>query len=187
MIDSLSETLLTLAQAADELPRLVSYTSVFEESPQPIYRYVVRAFIDINDREITRTATGSEVLFAGLWANINTLKSLENIGLCWIEEGESVTDNSLSVLTPTIRAAGSEIWISLNPDAPDAPAMQFCDGSRPDARHVHVPAGLQRHAAVAADARAQAAASAALRAQRPRPRRRPPCLRHCAASTTAPG
>jgi phage terminase large subunit len=95
-------------------------------------------FFDITDREITCTATGSEVLFAGLWANINTLKSLENIGLCWIEEGESVTDDSLSVLTPTIRAASSEIWISLNPDAPDAPAMQFVDGSRPDTRHVHV-------------------------------------------------
>jgi phage terminase large subunit len=96
------------------------------------------AFFDVNDREITCTATGSEVLFAGLWANINTLKSLENIKICWIEEGESVTADSLSILTPTIRAAGSEIFISLNPDAPDAPAMQFCDGSRPDARHVHV-------------------------------------------------
>ena len=95
-------------------------------------------FFDITDREITCTATGSEVLFAGLWANINTLKSLENIGLCWIEEGESVTADSLSILTPTIRAKGSEVWISLNPDEPDAPAMQFCDGSRPDCRHVHV-------------------------------------------------
>ena len=28
-----------------------------------------------------------------------------------------VTDNALSFLTPTIRAADSEIWISLNPDA----------------------------------------------------------------------
>src|ERR1700722_12122544 len=44
------------------------------------------AFFDINDREITCTATGSEALFAGLWANINTLKSLENIKICWIEE-----------------------------------------------------------------------------------------------------
>jgi phage terminase large subunit len=96
------------------------------------------AFFDINDREITCRTSGAEILFAGLWANINTLKSLENIGLCWIEEGESVTENSLSVLTPTIRAAGSEIWISLNPDAPDAPVMQFVDGSRADVRHTHV-------------------------------------------------
>jgi len=96
------------------------------------------AFFDITDREIVCRTTGAEILFAGLWANINTLKSLENIKICWIEEGESVTDNSLSVLTPTIRAAGSEIWISLNPDAPDAPVMQFVDGSRPDTRHVHV-------------------------------------------------
>jgi hypothetical protein len=42
-----------------------------------------------------------------------------------------VTDNALSFLTPTIRAADSEIWISLNPDAS---AIQFVDGSRPDCR-----------------------------------------------------
>jgi phage terminase large subunit len=96
------------------------------------------ALFDITDREIVCRTTGAEILFAGLWANINTLKSLENIKLCWIEEGESVTDNSLSVLTPTIRAAGSEVWISLNPDAADAPVMQFVDGTRLDVRHVHV-------------------------------------------------
>ncbi len=96
------------------------------------------AFFDINDREITCCVNGAEILFAGLWANINTLKSLENIALCWIEEGESVTQHSLEILTPTIRAAGSEIWVSLNPDAPDAPVMQFVDGERPDVRHIHV-------------------------------------------------
>ena len=81
---------------------------------------------------------GAEILFAGLWANINTLKSLEDISLCWVEEGESTSARSLETLTPTVRAAGSEIWISLNPCEPDAPVMQFCDGTRPDTRHVHV-------------------------------------------------
>jgi phage terminase large subunit len=96
------------------------------------------AFFDITDRAITCTATGAEVIFAGLFANVNAIKSLEDISIAWVEEGESISQRSLEVLTPTIRAAGSEIWISLNPDAPEAPVMQFTDGSRPDTRHVHV-------------------------------------------------
>jgi len=95
-------------------------------------------YFQITDREITCTTTGSEVIFAGLWANITTLKSLENIALVWIEESESVSAPSLQVLAPTIRAPDSELWLSCNPDSSDAPVMQFVDGKRDDCRHVHV-------------------------------------------------
>jgi len=95
-------------------------------------------FFTVNDREIVCNITGAEIIFAGLWANINTLKSLENISLVWIEESESVSDRSLEVLTPTVRAKASEIWLSLNPDDAAAPAMQFVGDERPDVRHVHV-------------------------------------------------
>jgi phage terminase large subunit len=97
------------------------------------------AFFDVTDREITCTITGSEIIFTGLWANITTLKSLENIALVWIEESESVSAPSLQVLAPTIRAPESELWLSCNPDSADAPVMQFCEeGKRDDVRHVHV-------------------------------------------------
>jgi phage terminase large subunit len=96
------------------------------------------AYFDINDRAITCTTTGSEIIFAGLWANINTLKSLENISLVWVEESESVSAPSLQVLAPTIRAPDSELWLSCNPDDAAAPVMQFVDGKRDDCLHVHV-------------------------------------------------
>jgi phage terminase large subunit len=95
-------------------------------------------FFEVNDREITCRTTGAEIIFAGLFANINALKSLENISLVWLEEAESASQRSLEILTPTIRAAGSEIWLSLNPDAADAPVMEFVNGGRPDVRHTHV-------------------------------------------------
>jgi len=98
----------------------------------------VAAFFEINDREIRCTITGSEIIFAGLMTNVQQLKSLEGVGLCWTEEAESVSQRSIEILTPTIRAAGSEIWLSCNPDAPDAPVQGFIDGKRPDTRHVHV-------------------------------------------------
>jgi phage terminase large subunit len=95
-------------------------------------------YFTITDREITCTTTGSEIIFAGLYQHINTLKSLENIGLVWVEEAESVSAPSLQVLAPTVRAPNSELWLSCNPEHRDAPVMQFTDGRRDDCRHVHV-------------------------------------------------
>jgi len=98
----------------------------------------VAAFFDISDREIRCTTTDSEIIFAGLMTNVQQLKSLEGVGLCWVEEAESVSQRSFEVLTPTIRAARSEIWASCNPDDPDAPVQGFIEGERPDTRHEHV-------------------------------------------------
>lgn len=61
-----------------------------------------------------RSRNGSEVIYKGLHANENEIKSTEGIDICWIEEGQSITKNSLKVIGPTIRKAGSEIWISFN-------------------------------------------------------------------------
>lgn len=95
-------------------------------------------FFDINDREITCRATSSEIIFAGLMTNVQQLKSLEGVNLCWGEESESISQRSFEILTPTIRAALSEIWLSCNPDDPDAPIQGFIDGERPDTLHEHV-------------------------------------------------
>ncbi len=59
---------------------------------------------------------GSEFLFHGLRHDINKIKSLENIAICWVEEGHSVSKKSWETLIPTIRKEGSEIWVSFNPD-----------------------------------------------------------------------
>src|SRR5262249_28344711 len=64
--------------------------------------------------EITST-TGSQILFEGLRSNVTSLQSLEAIDIAWIEEAQSVSQNSLDILYPTLRAEGSEIWASWNP------------------------------------------------------------------------
>jgi phage terminase large subunit len=93
---------------------------------------------EITDTSIVCAPTGSEIIFAGLAANVQQLKSLEGVGDVWCEEAESVSQRSIEILTPTIRAEKSEIWFSCNPDSPDAPIMGFINGSRPDTRHMHV-------------------------------------------------
>lgn len=64
---------------------------------------------------------GSEFIFQGLHANVQQIKSLENVSIAYVEEAETVTEESWQVLIPTIRAAQSEIWVCFNPkDADDA-------------------------------------------------------------------
>jgi phage terminase large subunit len=94
------------------------------------------AWFDIYESEI-KCFNGSEIIFGGLGVNAQSLQSLENVNVCWLEQAETISARSLEILVPTIRAPGSQIIISLNPDSSDAPVMQLINGDRPDVRHVH--------------------------------------------------
>lgn len=72
----------------------------------------------VTDREI-RHKNGSFFIFAGLRHNATKIKSLEGIDICWVEEAERITKESWSILIPTIRKPGSEIWVTFNPDQED--------------------------------------------------------------------
>lgn len=65
-----------------------------------------------NNRIIGRN--GTEIIFAGLRHNVNKIKSIEGVDICWIEEAQAVSKASWDVLIPTIRKEGSEIWVSFN-------------------------------------------------------------------------
>lgn len=73
-------------------------------------------FYSILQSEI-RGVNGTEFVFAGLRKQtVSSLKSYEAIDICWIEEASVVSRRSLTILLPTIRKPGSEIWFTLNPD-----------------------------------------------------------------------
>lgn len=59
---------------------------------------------------------GTQFTFAGLKHNVDNIKSLEGCDIVWVEEAQSVSKGSWEKLIPTIRKAGSEIWVSFNPD-----------------------------------------------------------------------
>lgn len=58
---------------------------------------------------------GSEFIFSGLRTNVESIKSMEGVAICWVEEAQSISRNSLDVLLPTIRMPGSEIIFTFNP------------------------------------------------------------------------
>lgn len=56
------------------------------------------------------------IIFQGMQDHTaESIKSLEGFKRAWIEEAQTLSHRSLSLLRPTIRAEGSEIWASWNP------------------------------------------------------------------------
>lgn len=86
------------------------------------------------DQEIRCPATGSRFIFKGLLRNEQSVKSTEGIDICWVEEAATVSEISWETLIPTIRKAGSEIWVTFNPLTSDDPTTKrFIENPPPDA------------------------------------------------------
>jgi hypothetical protein len=66
----------------------------------------------------------------------DSIKSLEGFGRAWVEEAQSISQRSLDMLLPTIRADGSEVWFSGTRPA-DGPGRRVLRGQarRRGARH----------------------------------------------------
>jgi len=60
---------------------------------------------------------GCEFLFTGLSdQTAESLKSYEGVDIVWLEEAQVLTKRSWTILKPTIRKPGSEIWATWNPE-----------------------------------------------------------------------
>lgn len=68
----------------------------------------------ITDNSIVNTITGSDFLFKGLHRNEQGIKSIEGIDIAWVEEAQTISKESIEILTPTIRKEGSKIIYTYN-------------------------------------------------------------------------
>jgi len=89
--------------------------SVYTVIKQKIEAAGWRSEFDIGVSTIRHKVTGSEFLFYGIARNIEDIKGTEGVDICWIEEGEGLTEEQWSIIDPTIRKEGSEIWVLWNP------------------------------------------------------------------------
>jgi phage terminase large subunit len=82
-----------------------------------------------SDRIVGRN--GTEIFFEGLFGNSQKLKSYEAIDIVWIEEAQSVSDESWEVVRPTMRKPGSRIIVSWNPLTRHDAVMRFVTNPMP--------------------------------------------------------
>jgi phage terminase large subunit len=62
------------------------------------------------------TPGGGVIIFMGMQDHTaESIKSLEGFHGAWVEEAQSLSDRSLTLLRPTIREPGSELWFTWNP------------------------------------------------------------------------
>ncbi|MBS4048101.1 MAG: PBSX family phage terminase large subunit [Alphaproteobacteria bacterium] len=82
---------------------------------QKIEKHGLSKRFEIQETQI-KTPGGGLIAFAGLQDHTSeSIKSYEGFDVAWVEEAQTVSDRSLNLLRPTIRAPGSELWFSWNP------------------------------------------------------------------------
>lgn len=92
------------------------------------------AYFEVQDRRIL-SSQGGVTIFEGMQNHTaESIKSLEGFDRAWFEEAQNASDKSLTLLRPTIRKPGSELWFSWNPDQPTDPieALLRCEEPPPD-------------------------------------------------------
>lgn len=94
-------------------------------------------FRKLRDRIIT--PGDGVILFQGMQDHTaETIKSLEGFQIAWVEEAHTLSQRSLELLRPTIRAAKSELWFCWNPRFPSDPVDAFFRGGKPPSEAIVV-------------------------------------------------
>jgi phage terminase large subunit len=86
-------------------------------------------------REVIETPGDGVVTFQGMQDHTaESIKSLEGFKRAWAEEAQTLSARSLSLLRPTIRSTGSQLWFSWNPRRKNDPVDMMLRGG-------HLPTG----------------------------------------------
>ena len=111
---------------------------------------------DVQSVEIKRRGGDGVSIFQGMQDHTaDSIKSLEGFRIAWVEEAQSLSDKSLRLLRPTMRAPGAEIWFSWNPDQPDDAIDAFLRGKEPPEGAIVIPANWQDNPWLPAEMRAE--------------------------------
>ncbi len=97
--------------------------SIHSELSGIIQKYNYSDVYEITQYSIINNKTKSDFIFTGLkdQGNKQSVKGIAGVDICLIEEAQAVSQGSLDVLIPTIRAQDSELWFFYNPRLPDDP------------------------------------------------------------------
>jgi phage terminase large subunit len=118
-----------------------------DQSVKKLLEMKIEAFglsgFQVLDRKIV-SPHGGVIIFEGMQNhNADSIKSLEDFDLAWVEEAQSLSQRSLDLLRPTIRKEGSELWFSWNPNEPTDPIDVLLRGESPPPNAVVVQANYR--------------------------------------------
>jgi phage terminase large subunit len=89
----------------------------------------VGTYFDVKKAEI-ELPHGGLCIFQGMQNHTaDSIKSLEGYDVAWVDEAQNLSERSLTLLRPTIRKPGSELWFSWNPEKPEAPIEKLLRGN----------------------------------------------------------
>ena len=82
---------------------------------EKIEQFGLGSLFQVQQSKITGP-NNSLIIFQGMQDHTaDSIKSLQGFHIAWVEEAQSLSQRSLDLLRPTIRAPGSELWFSWNP------------------------------------------------------------------------
>lgn len=82
---------------------------------EKIEQFGLGSLFQVQQSKITGP-NSSLIIFQGMQDHTaDSIKSLQGFHIAWVEEAQSLSQRSLDLLRPTIRAPGSELWFSWNP------------------------------------------------------------------------
>lgn len=100
-------------------------------------------YFEVQNEQI-KARNGGTIIFQGMQDHTSdSIKSLEGFNRAWFEEAQSASQRSLDLLRPTIRAPGSELWFSWNPNLKTDPIDVLLRGDNPPPNSVIVKANYK--------------------------------------------
>lgn len=103
------------------------YQNSIDDSVHKLFKYLIEDLrvggFHITDKKID-CLTGGGFRFKGFSRNSEAVKSAQNFKYSWIEEAQSLSQQSIDDLLPTIRAIGSKLFFTANPQNSADPFSQ---------------------------------------------------------------
>lgn len=104
------------------------FQNSIEDSVHALFADLIEKYHFVNwvvqERRIFNRKTDSSIVFKGMHGSPQTIKSFEGADWAWVEEAQSVSADSVDVLIPTIRKAGSRIIWTMNRLTENDPAWE---------------------------------------------------------------
>ena len=103
-------------------------------------------FFEVQDSVIKSRMGSGRIIFQGMQNHTaDSIKSLEGYDRAWVEEAQSLSQQSLDLLRPTIRKPGSELWFTWNPRNENDPVNLLLRGDNPPPKSVVVEVNYQQN------------------------------------------